>query len=110
MATRSKRVVRYSPRADADLNDNYEHTTIHWGIEQAERYLAFLLDTAQQAADGTISSRRMKEVPIARVVFAKWKKATYGHYIIFTEEADGIYVLRVLHGAMDLENHVTGYE
>jgi plasmid stabilization system protein ParE len=101
MASKPKRVVRYSPSARADLAENYEHTAQHRGQAQAERYYEFLIATAQMAADGEVSSRSLEQLPNVRSVTAKWPKATYSHYIIFQEEEVGIYVLRVLHSSQD---------
>ena len=32
--------------------------------------------------------------------------AKYGHFIIFEFEKDGIYVLRILHSAMNIPSHL----
>jgi plasmid stabilization system protein ParE len=105
MASKPKRLVRYSPRARADLAENYEHTTHQRGQAQAERYYDFLIDAAQRAADGELLSRRLEKFPNVRAVTAKWPQATYAHYIVFQEEDAGIYVLRVLHSAQDMPKH-----
>ena len=105
MASKPKRVVRYSPRARADLAENYEHTAHHRGQAQAERYYDFLIAAAQQAADGEVLSRPLEQFPNLRAVTAKWPTATYAHYIIFQNEDAGIYVLRVLHSSQDTPSY-----
>ena len=107
MATsESKRLVEFGRRADLDLVENHEYTAAHWGERQAEQYTQFLLDTAQGVADAEVFSRPLDGSTTARVAFAKWPKARYGHYIVFRPNDEGIFVLRVLHSAMDIARHL----
>jgi plasmid stabilization system protein ParE len=36
----------------------------------------------------------------------KWPKARHGHNILFRYTEEGIFVLRVLHSAMDIPSHL----
>ena len=96
MAPQPKRIVRYSPAADLDITENHNFTAHHWGADQADRYTKFLIKAAQLAAN-TKAGKPIKGIKAVKYVFAKWPKAKNGHNIIFTEEAHGIYILRILH-------------
>ncbi|HEY3780450.1 MAG TPA: type II toxin-antitoxin system RelE/ParE family toxin [Fimbriimonadaceae bacterium] len=63
-------------------------------------------NTAGLAAEDEIKSRAVVGHPTARAVFVKWSKAKHGHYIAFRLVEGGIYVTRILHGAMDLPKHL----
>lgn len=90
-----------TPRARRDILDQAEYLALEGGIDVAERYLdaleqaeQSLLDTPGLGAErtfGRIEGLRMWRVP----GFEK-------HLIFYRETADGIEIIRVLHGARDL--------
>lgn len=106
MASKPKRIVRYSELAALDREEIFSYTTHQHGVGQAERYAEFLATKAQEAADGVLAAKPVRGVPNALAVFAKWPKARYGHFLIFEREDDGIYMLRVLHSSMDVERRL----
>lgn len=99
-------LVRYSPLAAEDFAENYNSTAHLWGLDQAERYADLLEKAAQAAADNPSSGKPIIGHPVARARFVKWPKAKYGHYIVYRPTATGIYVLRILHSAMNIADHL----
>ena len=108
-SSQQKRLVEFGELADADFSENHAHTAHLWGLAQADRYSKLILDTAQRAADGEISSRPVEDHPEIRLVYLKWPKARYGHFLLFRKTDKGILVLRILHGAMSIAEHIKGF-
>ena len=71
-------------------------------------YADLLEETASGIADGTIEGKALiGGHPEVRAYFVRWHKAKHGHYIIYrASENGGIYVLRILHGRMDLPKYL----
>lgn len=101
------RLVLYSPLAASDFAENHNYTAHTWGLEQAERYSDFIEAAAFEAAANPHAGKRVEGHPVAYAVYVKWPKAKYGHYIIYRSTDDGIYVLRILHGAMNQPKHLS---
>lgn len=101
-----QRLVLYSPAADLDLADIHTHTAKVWGWTQANRYLTFLLDAAQAVADGQELGKPVPHRPGNFYTIATWPNAKAGHRIVYEIISDGIFVVRVLHTAMDLPRHI----
>jgi plasmid stabilization system protein ParE len=77
-----------------------------WGREQANRYVAFLLDEAQLIADGESKGKPIARRPGRFILTATWHNARDGHRIVYEETPEGILIVRILHTAMDLLKHV----
>ena len=60
---------------------------------------------ADLAADPE-TGRRVAGRPALRSYVARWKRAKHGHRIVYEETPTGIFVLRILHTAMNLLDHV----
>jgi toxin ParE1/3/4 len=101
-----KRVI-YSPEAREDLALNYEFTAHNWGLDQAERYAVFLTDAAMEIATQPQIGKKLTDYDGIFVTLVRWKNARYGHNIVYRQTESGIYVLRILHSAMDIPLHVT---
>lgn len=99
------RLVRYSAEADLDLAEIHTHTATIWGIGQADRYIRFLLDRAQSVADGEVDGRTIEGRPGRFLITATWPRGKDGHRIVYETIPEGIYVVRILHTAMDLSRH-----
>jgi plasmid stabilization system protein ParE len=102
----SHNLVIYSPLAALDLAENHTHTAHHWGYDQAERYTELLKATAQHAADQPDMGSPIEDHPGIRALLVRWKQARHGHYVVYRPVEDGAYVLRFLHSAMDLPDHI----
>lgn len=99
-------VVTYSPEAENDLVQNHGHTAHHWGLDQAYVYTELLMESARKAAKRELPWREVEDFDGLYSVIVKWKNATYNHNIVFKPVQGGIYVVRVLHGAMDIATHL----
>ena len=105
-SAKPKRLVQFGNLASQDFSDNYDHSAFHWGIDQAERYSKFLQDAAARAAEYPESGKKVENYPEFRAIFVKWPKSKYGHFLIYRIIPEGIYVLRILHSAMNVQDHL----
>ena len=101
-----QRLVQYSPEADLDFADIHTHTAKVWSWTQADRYVALLLDEAQKIADGEEKGKPVPRRPGRFYTTATWHNARDGHRIVYENTPEGIFVVRILHTAMDLLRHV----
>lgn len=101
-----KRLVTYGPLAATDLAENHTHTTYHWGFDQAEQYTSLLIESANKIAIGELIGRSVEGHPGVFAVLVRWKSAHHGHFIVYKPVEGGIYILRILHSAMDLPQHL----
>ncbi len=100
------RLVQHSPEADFDLADAHTHTAKVWGREQADRYIAFLLDEAQNIADGESKGKPVARRPGRFIITVTWHNARDGHRIVYEITPEGILIVRILHTARDLLRHI----
>lgn len=99
--TEGTRSVRFSPAAQADIEDIWDFTSKHWGREQAVRYIRNIEATSAGIADGRVHVRSAEDIRQG------YKKAACGaHMIYFLESADGIAIIRILHQSMDADRHL----
>ena len=94
-----RRIV-ISPKADLDLDDQFDHIAED-NLQAAQRFL-----TAAQ--DAFIRLNRMPElgVPVPYKNIRLWPITHFRNHLIFYRPiADGIEIVRVLHGARDW-NHI----
>ncbi|MEI6253671.1 MAG: type II toxin-antitoxin system RelE/ParE family toxin [Mycobacteriaceae bacterium] len=92
----------FSPAAQADLDQIWDYTFEHWGLEQAEGYLRDIQRTAERSAVNPLIGRPCDEIrPGYRAV------AAGSHRLYYRVNADGIIdVKRVLHQRMDVDRHL----
>ena len=89
-----------SPRAQSDLDEIWNYTERHWGIEQAEIYICQLWqDIEAIAAKPTIG----RPCPEVRAGYYKFRSGS--HVLFFRLSKSGIDAVRVLHAQMDFEQH-----
>ena len=92
---------RLSARADRDLTEIYTYTFEKFGERQADRYLLKLHDCLQHLAQEPGAGRPVREVA------GDYRRFDCGSHGIFYQDAPyGIFVVRVLHLAMDLPRHL----
>jgi len=101
-----KRIAILSPQAIQDYAQNHDYTSHAWGWPQAENYSDMLDAAIEKAAAEPNAGKRIAGFPLYRAQFVKWSKAKNGHYIIYRPTENGIYVLRILHSAMDIPKHL----
>lgn len=99
-------MIRLSPSAISDLTEIRFHTLHHWGAEQSVKYLDFLFDEMNAFLSGERTIRTLDELSDVHYIFAKWKNAKHGHYIVFKYLNDEMYILRVIHSAMDFRAEI----
>jgi toxin ParE1/3/4 len=111
MADNPSRPIRLSTftlsaEADLDLSTIYNYTVRVWDIDQAERYVQFLKSIILGLADDPRLGRPIADRPGLRSHVARWKRAKHGHRIVYEEIPNGIFILRILHTAMNLPDHL----
>ena len=86
---------RLSPAAECDLESIWVYTIRRWGVEQATRYIDFVLAQSPKTAS---SCERIR--PGYR------RRGVERHMIYFRVTDYGIAVIRVLHDRMDASRHL----
>jgi toxin ParE1/3/4 len=87
--------VRYSLRAEYDLNEIAEYTKRTWSEAQADRYLGEIQSCCERLADSPALGRKCDAV---RLGVRRMEQGS--HVIFFTVEKKGIVVARILHKSM----------
>ncbi len=90
-----------SPRAQEDLDEIWDYTAEHWGIDQAEAYIRLL-----QGAIETVASDPRKGRPCDEVRVGYRKYSAGSHVVFYRSIKAGIDIVRILHGRMDFERHL----
>lgn len=91
-----------SNKAVEDLNDIWEYTLKTWSEKQAELYYLLLMDSCQELANKP-NHGKSYEIVEKNVLGLKT-----GEHIIFYQivSINEVEVVRILHGMMDLKNHI----
>ena len=90
-----------SPRAQADLDAIWNHTSERWSDAQAERYIRSLWQAMEAVA---ADPRRAKSCDDIRPGYRKYLA---GQHVLFIRETDGVVdIVRILHASMDFERHL----
>ena len=92
---------RISPRAQRDLEGIFAYSTEHWGVEQANRYNERIESVCGELADAPELAPRCDDL---RKGYRRWNVSS--HAIYFRVTANGIAVMRILHGSMDPRRHL----
>ncbi|TKB63370.1 MAG: type II toxin-antitoxin system RelE/ParE family toxin [Nitrospira sp.] len=90
-----------SSKAVADLEDIYEYTIIHFGLEQARVYLLGLHGRFQMLAEQPTQGRKADELApgLRRVEYQS-------HVVFYIPKDHGVLIVRVLHQRMGVTRHV----
>lgn len=96
------RRVAFSPLAISDLHDISLYGRREFGEAKARAYAAKIRATCLKLADGQLVGRRSDD-PIPRL----WKQRVGSHLVFYHFwTPDVIEIVRVLHGKMNLEDHL----
>lgn len=95
------RSVRYSLRANADLEDITDYTARTWGAEQAKTYIRDIRTRIHEIAKGDAVTQRL-DVMNPNLFKARVNR----HLIIYEETAEVVSILRILHESMDIPRHI----
>ena len=98
----ARRRIRLSDRAVADLETIVGYTRQHWGERQARRYANALRNALRRLRDRPALGRSRDDVLPGVRSFP-----CGSHVLFYREIADGIAVLRILHGGMDVADRMT---
>jgi len=90
-----------SPRAQLDLDEIWNYTERHWGIDQAETYIRQLWQDIEAVAAKPAIGRPCPEV---RAGYYKFRSGS--HVLFFRLSKSGIDVVRILHARMDFGRHL----
>lgn len=89
-----------SEAADKDLEDIFDFTTDHFGLDQAEKYLLEIEEVFQILVSHPESGKARNEIKEGLYSFPKDNHIIF--YRIFDKQ---IQIVRVLHGSRDLPNY-----
>jgi len=90
----------FLPAAEADIEEIWDYSADRWGEDQADRYTDDIRDLCKALARGDKSGRPID----VRAGLLKCRMAS--HMIYFRSDAGRIVVIRVLHGAQDVERNL----
>jgi toxin ParE1/3/4 len=91
-----------SNKAVTDLNDIWDYTLKTWSENQAEIYYSLLIDSCQELANKPAKGKSY-EVVEKEVLGYKAGEHIIFYRIVSSKEIE---VVRMLHGMMDLKNHL----
>lgn len=92
--------VKYARRANADLEDITDYSARTWGAQQAKKYIREIRSQIDGLANGDVIGQTLQ---VARD--GMFKSRVNRHLIIFEQTDDTIFVVRILHEAMDIPRH-----
>jgi len=90
-----------SKRAKQDFQGIIRYTAKRWGKDQARTYSEAIITTCEGLAEETVISRSSDDI---RQNLRKAKSAS--HFIYFEEREYEVFVIRILHQAMDTGRHL----
>ena len=94
-------VYKLSGKASGDVEDIYEFTIVHFGIEQARKYLHGLGDCFKALAEYPLQGRAADELA------SELRRYEYqSHVEFYREEEQYTLIVRVLHKSMEFARHV----
>jgi len=94
--------IRTTRQADRDLIDIYAAGAAAFGSDQAERYYAGLKALFALLAENPLMAR-LRDDFVRPVRLYPYR----AHVVAYVEQADGILIVRVLHGRQDWARHLT---
>jgi toxin ParE1/3/4 len=90
-----------TPAAQADLDHIWEYTADHWSTDQADRYTDDIRDACRDLAAGRKRGRT------ATVRAGYLKHSVGAHVLFYRVEATTFVIVRILHGRMDVDKHLS---
>ena len=90
-----------SPRARSDLAGIWDFSVIRWGQDQAEKYVR---DVQRDILFVAADPRRGRSAENVRAGYFKYP--TGSHVLFYRLTSQGIDVVRILHSAMDFDQHL----
>ncbi len=92
---------RVSNAAKADIKKIGSYTQRKWGREKRRQYLADLQDKFTLLAENPLMAREDDSFtpPVRLCPHAQ-------HLIVYITDDTGVYILRILHGSMNIPDHI----
>lgn len=90
------RIYKLTLEAESDLINIWLFGADRWGETQADRYQDDLHKSFERVASGTAQTRQMEGVKAVSYCLHQ------RHFVFFTEEAESVVIIAVLHERMDL--------
>lgn len=92
---------RISPKANRDLETIWRYTHDTWSPDQANKYYNQLIDAIEHLAARRLKGRQIRRIRRGYLVFAH-----ESHFIVFTQRANVMVVVRILHRRMNISAHL----
>lgn len=92
-----------SPAAQNDLEGIWDYTVTQWGAQQAETYIRTIEQALNAIASKSIVGRAIEDI---RPGYLKYRVGKHVLYYRLPQEGT-VDVIRILHGRMDVERHLT---
>lgn len=90
-----------SNKADTDLTEIYLYSFQTFGEARADTYFLSLRDRLQNLADNPHLGRSAADIRPDLLLYRHAR-----HMIFYVTEESGIFVVRILHDAMDMPRHI----
>lgn len=94
------KVITFSPAAEADLENIWDHSAANWGPDQADRYTDEVREACRDLAYGI---KRARPVDVRK---GYMKYAVGAHMIYFRDLGERLEVIRVLHQKQDVTSNL----
>ncbi len=96
-----KRDYTLSRAAIIDLDDIWNHTADQWSASQANTYYKLIFKEIKRLSANPLMGKAIEELETNH---RSW--IVQSHMIVYKLEGDVIYIARILHQRMDLENEI----
>lgn len=94
------KALAFSPAAVADLDQIWDYSADRWGLDQADHYIAAILDACTALAQGSKQG-------LAAEVLPDFQKCFCGaHTVYFLNYPGHLDVIRILHQRQDTQRHL----
>lgn len=84
-----------------DIDDIWEYTAKHWSKQQANKYYKDIFEVINEICRNTASGK-----PIDHIKKGHRRINVNSHMIIYKVQEETIYIDRILHQKMDIEQHL----
>lgn len=95
------RTVRFSPKANADLNSIWDYSLKQWGVERTEAYIRSIYSVFALIDQFPAIARNASDIRPGLL-----KYAVGSHVAYFRMSRQSIDVVRILHQQMDYPRHL----
>lgn len=96
-------VIRYSRRAERDLDVIWDHNAEEYGVDHADAYRSFLVGEIDRLRTGSIIGSAVGNSAGDRYLVLTYREAKYSHLAVYSVDHEGgtVTILRLFHSAQD---------